>query len=90
MGTNCNKYVGPSFDPEVFNRLVQEKANSELKEGIGGSSNDEQKQLLQLFCGMRLGVTFQAAQVKVVTEHLGDSSYRYFPGNWRRPSYLQS
>ena len=41
---------------KVFNRLVQEKAESERKERITGSSNDEQKQLLQLFCGMHLGV----------------------------------
>ena len=56
---------------KAFNNLLQQNIDSERKEGSRActNANSEQKKVLQLFCGMHLGVNLRTAQVKSVSQH---------------------
>ena len=49
---------------KLFNKLVQEKIEAEQKDSVHATiPTNDTKNLLQLFCGMHLGVNLRAAQV---------------------------
>ena len=60
---------------KLFNKLVQEKIEAEQKDSVHATiPTNDTKNLLQLFCGMHLGVNLRAAQVKATSELLSGRS----------------
>lgn len=59
---------------KFFNKLVEEKVQEERAQ-LGEIRQGEGKQVLEVFCGMHLGVNLRSAQIKGFTDYLnGESS----------------
>ena len=58
---------------KLFNKLVEEKVQEERVQ-LGENTQDEGKQVLELFCGMHLGVNLRTAQIKGLMDHLNGAS----------------